>query len=104
MTPNSQRNTCPSCSIHVEGDWVQCPLCCTDLTGPATVNPFPAVPLAFSRKKVFRVLVWPSFLFIFASLIDQLLFPLRYLQLGIWRGSWLGLAKTWLVVLMAIRK
>ncbi len=105
MTKNKHATrTCPSCSIHIEGDWVQCPLCSTTLTGPTTASPFPAVPLSFSRKKVFQTLVWTSFLLIFASLIVQLFFTQKDPQLGIWRIIWLGLATMWLVVLMAIRK
>lgn len=104
LSQNSTVNICTSCSVQVEGDWIQCPLCGTPLTGPSAINPFPAIPLSFSRKNVFQVLFWTSVCLIGASLVVQLFFDHSEPKIGTWRFIWLGLATMWLIVLMAIRK
>ena len=48
---------CPDCTVAVEGDWVRCPLCGTELLGEPVPGPYPTVPLRFSRRRVLRVLL-----------------------------------------------
>lgn len=96
--------TCPDCSLRVEGDWQHCPLCGSPLRGAAVANPYPTVPLRFSRRRVLRVLVLCSLGVILVSFLAQLLFRRDVESIGALRSVWLGIATSWLVVLMAVSK
>src|SRR5699024_944646 len=96
--------SCADCGVRVEGDWIRCPLCGAALQGPAVPNPYPTVPLRFSRRRVLRVLTLTSLAVIAASFLPQL--PVRH---DAWsraalRSVWVGVVTSWLVVLMAISK
>ncbi len=100
---------CDGCRVEVEGDWSSCPLCGTpldtDQSAPAAVpEPFPAVPLGYSRRRVFRVLFLTSLAVIVGSFIAQLLFVRDADGIGAARSVWLGLCAMWLVAIMAISK
>ncbi|ATG55692.1 hypothetical protein CFK41_13600 [Brachybacterium ginsengisoli] len=95
---------CADCSLRVEGDWKRCPLCGGDLRGAVVPSPYPAVPLRYSRRRVLRVLVLCSLGVILLSFLAQLLFRRDAEDLGALRSVWLGIATTWLVVLMAVSK
>src|SRR5699024_1176368 len=96
--------SCADCGVRVEGDWIRCPLCGGALQGPAVPNPYPTVPLRFSRRRVLRVLTLTSLGVIAASFLAQLLFRHDAESIGALRSVWLGVVTTWLVVLMAISK
>ena len=104
MSAEASGGACPRCEVSVEGDWSTCPLCQSALTGRAITSPFPAVPLTFSRRRVFRVLFLMSLALVLASLLVQLFFERDDADLGAWRFVWLGVATMWLVVIMAIQK
>lgn len=95
---------CAACAVGVEGGWTACPLCGAPLSGEATADPFPAVALRFSRRRVLRVLFLVSIAVILASLSVQLLFDRRPAGIGALRSVWLGVVTMWLVVVMAVRK
>ncbi|HEY4615554.1 MAG TPA: DUF6320 domain-containing protein [Citricoccus sp.] len=67
-------------------------------------SPLPAVPLAFSRRRVLKALFLSSLAVIAASFLAQLLFGRESAGIGVLRSLWLGLTAMWLVVLMAVRK
>lgn len=95
---------CPECAVAVEGDWEHCPLCTTPLTGRPAPEPFPAVPLTFSRRRLFTVLLLSSLAMIVASFAVQLIFSRDSGGIGVLRSIWLGVCAMWLVALMAVRK
>lgn len=95
---------CAACAIDIEGDWVSCPLCGESTSGDPVPSPVPAVPLRFSRRRVFRVLFLTSLAVIAISFAAQLLFARDHDGIGAVRSVWLGVAAMWLVVLMAARK
>lgn len=95
---------CTECAVDIEGAWNRCPLCGTSLSGPATANPFPAIPLRFSRRRILRVLFLASILVILGSFLAQLLFTRDSTDIGLIRSAWLGVSAMWLVVVMAVRK
>lgn len=97
-------STCPECAVQVEGDWTRCPLCAAALSGGGAAGPWPVVPLRFSRRRVLRVLSLASLAVIVLSFLAQLLFQPEAKGLGALRSTWLGIATTWLVVVMAISK
>src|SRR5699024_471584 len=93
--------SCADCGVRVEGDWIRCPLCGAALQGPAVPNPYPTVPLRFSRRRVLRVLTLTSLGVIAASFLAQLLFRHDAESIGALRSVWLGVVAAWLVVVMA---
>lgn len=95
---------CQACQIDIEGDWDVCPLCHQTVEGEATADPFPQIPLTFSRRRVFRVLFWSSLAVILGSFAIQPLFHHGKAGIGVARSIWLGVVAMWLVVLMAVRK
>ena len=95
---------CAACRAGVEGEWSRCPLCGTALSGEPVPSPLPAVPLAFSRRRVLKALFLSSLAVIAASFLAQLLFGRESAGIGVLRSLWLGLTAMWLVVLMAVRK
>lgn len=95
---------CSSCAVDVEGSWTHCPLCSELLDGGSVANPIPAVPLRFSRKRVFRALLLASITLILASFLVQLFFIQDEANLGALNFVWLGVVTMWLVVLMAVRQ
>lgn len=104
---------CRGCEARVEGSWARCPLCGTELepltdgTGPGSPRPsepFPAVALRYSGRRVLRVLLLVSLGMVIASFALQLLLPHTESGWGWLRASWLGLATTWLLVLIALRE
>lgn len=95
---------CAECAVDIEGHWTRCPLCMSPVTGDAIGDPLPAVPLRFSRRRVFRVLFATSIAVILGSLAAQLLFSRGPAGIGVLRLVWLGVITMWLVVLMAVRK
>jgi hypothetical protein len=95
---------CTECAADIEGGWIRCPLCAAVLTGEAMPSPLPAVPLNFSRRRVWKVLFFTSLAVILASFLAQLLFSREVADIGLVRSVWLGLTAMWLVVLMAARK
>lgn len=96
--------SCPDCAVHIEGEWTRCPLCGGAAVGEASPDPYPAVPLRFSRRRVLRALFLTSLGVIALSFLAQLLFRPEEEGLGVLRTLWLGIAALWLVVLMAVRK
>lgn len=94
---------CAACSVDVEGDWTRCPLCAASLSGSASSNPLPTVPLEFSRRRVLKILFAVSLAVILCSFAAQLFFS-REIEIGALRLVWLGVISMWLVVLMAVRK
>ena len=96
--------SCPDCAVRVEGDWARCPLCGAALAGASTPNPYPAVALRFTRRRVLRVLALTSLGVIALSFLAQLLFRHDQGSIGALRSIWLGIAATWLVVLVAASK
>lgn len=106
---------CPDCQARIEGRWTRCPLCDAPLEGPpgpgplrpaagTAPEPFPAVPLRFSGRRVLRVLLLVSVGMVLASFALQLLLPHSGAGWGWLRAAWLGLATTWLLVLTALRQ
>lgn len=100
---------CNACRVDVEGDWSDCPLCATGLDTDETAadpvpEPFPAVPLQYSRRRVFRVLFLTSLAVIVGSFVAQLLFVRDDDGIGAARSVWLGVSAMWLVAIMAISK
>ncbi|GAA4517723.1 DUF6320 domain-containing protein [Brevibacterium yomogidense] len=95
---------CAQCSVDIEGPWGACPLCGTVTAGEASPDPFPAVSLEFSRRRVFKILFLTSLAVILASLGAQLLFNRGEDSIGVLRSLWLGVTAMWLVVVMAVRK
>src|SRR6478735_12792712 len=95
---------CTGCAVAIEGSWTRCPLCGAAVSGEAVASPFPAVPLRFSRRRVWRALFLISVAVILASFAVQLLFSRGLAGIGVLRSVWLGLITMWLVVLMAVRK
>ncbi|EWS82554.1 hypothetical protein BF93_05820 [Brachybacterium phenoliresistens] len=94
---------CPDCGVAVEGAWSRCPLCGRTVMGPMRPDPFPAVPLRFSRRRIYRILLLASLVVILASFGAQMLFDRGHAGIGLVRSVWLGLSAMWLVVLMAVR-
>ncbi|WP_322745133.1 DUF6320 domain-containing protein [Gulosibacter molinativorax] len=72
--------------------------------GEPTASPLPAVPLAFSRRRVWRTLLLLSLALVVASFAAQLLFSNTADGLGVARSIWLGISAMWLVVLTAVQK
>lgn len=95
---------CAECAIDIEGKWNICPLCSHPVAGVSVRSPFPAVPLAFSRRRVLKVLFLSSLVVIVASFAAQLLLGRGPAGVGALRSVWLGVSAMWLVVLMAVRK
>lgn len=95
---------CPECSVAIEGDWRQCPLCAAPAVGEAVPSPLPTVPLTFSRRRLLKILFLTSLAVIAASLAAQLLLGHGPEGFGLLRSGWLGVTAMWLVVLMAVRK
>src|SRR5699024_481113 len=95
---------CAECSVAVEGTWVDCPLCGARLEGEACGDPFPAVTLEFSRRRVLRTLCLAAWAVIVRAFAAQLLFDRDGAGIGVLRSLWLRVAAMWLVVLMAVRK
>jgi hypothetical protein len=95
---------CADCAVSIEGGWTLCPLCGGPLSGEAVASPFPAVPLRFSRRRVWRALFLTSIAVILASFALQLLFSRGSVGIGVLRSVWLGVITMWLVALMAFRK
>lgn len=95
---------CAECSVDVEGTWSTCPLCRTRLEGEGCGEPFPVIPLEFSRRRVLRTLFLTSLAVIVLSFAAQLLFNRDSDGIGVLRSLWLGVAAMWLVVVMAVRK
>ncbi|WP_366516452.1 DUF6320 domain-containing protein [uncultured Agrococcus sp.] len=95
---------CPECSVEVEGSWRSCPLCNAALGGVASQDPFPAIELKFSRRRIVTVLFLTSLAVILLSFAAQLLFSRAIDDIGPFRYAWLGVTAMWLVVLMAVRK
>ncbi|KAB1654316.1 hypothetical protein F8O01_13870 [Pseudoclavibacter chungangensis] len=95
---------CDACRAEVEGEWRSCPLCGGVLHGTAVADPFPAVPLAFSRRRVLSVLLLVSVVAVAASFAVQWLFGGGPDAIGWWRFVWLGVASMWIIVLLAVRK
>src|SRR5699024_3956471 len=88
---------CAECSVAVEGTWVDCPLCGARLEGEACGDPFPAVTLEFSRRRVLRTLFLASLAVIALSFAAQLLFNRDGDGIGVLRSLWMGVAAMWLV-------
>jgi len=95
---------CPDCAVAIEGDWDGCPLCGAATTGEPVPDPYPVVPLRFSRRRVLRALFLSSLAVIAASFVAQLLFARDQDGIGALRSMWLGVSAMWLVVLMAVRQ
>lgn len=95
---------CTECAVDVEGTWTSCPLCAAPLLGQAVASPLPAVPLRFSRRRVWMVLFLTSIAVVLASFAAQLLFSRELAGIGVLRSVWLGVVTMWLVVVMAVRK
>jgi hypothetical protein len=95
---------CTECAADIEGSWARCPLCSAPLTGEAAPSPIPAVPLNFSRRRVWKALFLTSLAVILASFLAQLPFNRETADIGLFRSVWLGLTAMWLVVLMAAHK
>ena len=95
---------CEACSVAIEGTWTTCPLCQSPLTGEATPDPLPSVPLTFSKRRIIKTLFFASLAVILVSFVVQLFFARDLDGIGVWRSIWLGVTAMWLVVLMAVRK
>ncbi|SHJ45912.1 hypothetical protein SAMN02745244_02557 [Tessaracoccus bendigoensis DSM 12906] len=95
---------CTECRVDVEGDWSRCPLCSASLAGEESPGPIPAVPLRFSRRRVFKALTITSILVILASFAAQLLFDREAAGIGALRSVWLGVCAMWLLAIMMVRK
>ncbi|GAA2178076.1 DUF6320 domain-containing protein [Leucobacter tardus] len=95
---------CTACDVGIEGEWGQCPLCGSAVTGVPSPSPIPNVPLQFSRRRILTVLFLVSLGVILASFVVQLLFRHGDAGVGVLRSIWLGVVAMWLVVLMAVRK
>lgn len=95
---------CAECSVHIEGDWPECPLCAAPTSGQPTPSPFPDPPLRFSQRRVLKVLFAVSLIVIVSSIVNQLIFPDWFESIGDWRFVWLGVITMWLVVLTGVRK
>ncbi|WP_193105655.1 DUF6320 domain-containing protein [Brachybacterium sp. FME24] len=100
---------CADCDVDVEGTWDLCPLCEAPVTrtsgaGEPTANPWPDVPLRYSRRRLLRALLLTSIGVTLATFAVQLLITPGIPGLGVLRSVWLGVAALWLVVLMAVRK
>lgn len=95
---------CAECDVKIEGAWEQCPLCATPTTGQATRSAFPAIPLSFSRRRIFKILFLSSIALILGSFAAQLLLDRGSAGFGALRSLWLGVSAMWLVVIMAVRK
>lgn len=99
---------CEECAVTIEGAWSRCPLCSAPVAAPTageeSPSPLAAIPLTFSRRRVFRALFLVSIALILASFIAQLLFGQDVDGLGVLRSVWLGVSAMWLVVLMAVRQ
>ena len=89
---------CAECSVDVEGTWRTCPLCRARLEGDGCGEPFPVIPLEFSRRRVLRTLFLTSLAVIVLSFAAQLLFNRDSDGIGVLRSLWLGVAAMWLVV------
>lgn len=100
---------CPSCDAAVIGQWQVCPLCRGALesgegetsTEPESVEPYPAAPLRFDRRKLRWLLILLSVLAVVASFAAQLLIP--HLVAPV-RTVWLSVATLWLVVVAAAHR
>lgn len=95
---------CTECRVDIEGAWSRCPLCAGSVSGEPSLSPIPAVPLRFSRRRVFKALTITSIVVILASFAVQLLFNSGSSGIGAVRSVWLGVCATWLLVLMMVRK
>lgn len=94
---------CPECRVQVEGAWTRCPLCGGALTGSPTRDPFPAVPLRYSRRRLRRILFLVSLVVIGCSFGAQMLLDHGRTGIGLVRSIWLGQSALLLVTLMAVR-
>ncbi len=95
---------CTECSVEIAGTWEHCPLCGEPTKGHAAPSPFPAVPLNFSRRRVFRMLFFGSLILILGSFAVQLFLGRGPAEFGAGRSVWLGVVTMWLVAVMAVRK
>lgn len=95
---------CPDCVAQVEGAWHSCPLCRAPLererawVGEET---YPATPLRFQRRQLWRVFLMLSFLLIVGSFATQVLIPNLMAPI---RTVWLSVAVVWLVVIAVIQR
>lgn len=94
---------CSYCNVDVKGDWTSCPLCghTTKDTGKRVANPYPDVPLKFSRQKVTKSMLLVSLIIIFGTFLVGLIWRGRVQGL---QGALFGIMTMWLVVLIFIRK
>lgn len=106
---------CGECEVAIDGAWESCPLCGAGLepeggtnadagTAAGASDPYPAVPLKFSRRRVARILLLSSLGVIAASLAVQLLFGHGDDAVGVWRSLWLGVVAMWLLVITAVNE
>ncbi|MDA3146882.1 hypothetical protein JSO19_05765 [Leucobacter sp. UCMA 4100] len=104
---------CDECAVQLEGAWARCPLCGADAAAGgagasgvavARPDPLPSIPLAFSRRRLFRALFLTSLAMIVLSLAAQLLFSGQQGAPGALRIVWLAIVTLWLVTIMAVRK
>lgn len=95
---------CAQCAVKIEGAWMHCPLCGSPVSGEPVASPLPAVPLSYSRRRIWKTLFLTSLAVIAASFAAQLLFSNEMDRLGVIRSVWLGVSAMWLVVLTAVRK
>lgn len=95
---------CAECAVDIEGSWEHCPLCASPTTGESTRSTFPAIPLSFSRRRIFKILFFSSIAVILGSFAAQLLLDRNPAGFGALRSLWLGVSAMWLVALIAVRK
>ena len=95
---------CAECSVSIEGDWNECPLCGDSVSGEAVPSPFPDPPLSFSWRRVLKVLFVTSIAVILAAVVVQVVFRRWFAGIGDARYVWLGVITIWLVVIVAVRK
>lgn len=99
---------CEQCAVRIEDGWTRCPLCSAPVTPPdagdPARSPLAVIPLAFSRRRVLKVLTLVSLALVLGSFTAQLLFGQDVDGLGVLRSVWLGVSAMWLVVLMAVRQ
>lgn len=95
---------CHDCAVEIEGEWQHCPLCGAPTRGHASPSPLPAVPLNFSRRRVFRMLFIGSLVIILGSFAVQLFLGRGPAEFGAVRSVWLGVVTMWLAAVIAVRK
>jgi hypothetical protein len=95
---------CQHCNASIKGEWETCPLCHNPLdetTAPASIDPYPKIPLRFNKEIVWKYLTLISFALIIAFLLIELIWigRMENLQLALF-----GIMSMWLSVLILIRK